>query len=72
MDLRTWCTTTRAAREASRRRSSDWHKAGHGAGIVFILIMRGVERVENQDLGGSGPRGGDKVIQTLGGAEQMA
>ncbi len=34
--------------------------------------MRGVERVENQDLGGSGPRGGHKVIQTLRGAEQMA
>jgi hypothetical protein len=32
----------------------------------------GVERIENQDLGGRCPRGGDKVIQTLGGAEQMA
>jgi hypothetical protein len=24
----------------------------HGAGIIFVLIVRGVERVENQDLGG--------------------
>ena len=47
-------------------------QGGHGAGIIFILIVRGVERVENQDLSGRRPRGGDKVIQTLGGAEQMA
>jgi hypothetical protein len=47
-------------------------QGGHGTGIVFILIVGGVERVENQDLGGSRPRGGDKVIQTLRGAEQMA
>src|SRR5205807_3323146 len=47
-------------------------QGGHGAGIVFILIVCGVERVENQDLGVSRPCGGDKVIQTLRGAEQMA
>ena len=47
-------------------------QGGHGAGIIFILIVRGVERVENQDLSGRRPRGGDKAIQTLGGAEQMA
>src|SRR6266446_10368146 len=47
-------------------------QGGHGAGIVFILIVRGVERVENQDLSGSGSRCGNKVIQTLRGAEQMA
>jgi hypothetical protein len=38
----------------------------------FILIVGGVEPVENQDLGGSGAGGGDKVIQTLRGAKQMA
>src|SRR6266478_279649 len=44
----------------------------HGARIVFVLIVRGVERVENNDLGGGGPRGGHKVVQALRGAEQMA
>ena len=34
--------------------------------------MRGVERVQNDDLSGSGAGGGEKVIQTLRGAEQMA
>src|SRR3989441_10247265 len=43
----------------------------HGARIVFVLIVRGVERVENNDLGGSGPRGGHEVVQALRGAEQM-
>ena len=47
-------------------------QGGHGARIVFVLIVRGVERVENNDFGGGGARGGHKVIQTLGGAEQMA
>src|SRR5713226_2307064 len=47
-------------------------QGGHGAGIVFIMIVRGVERVENQDIGCSGPRGGYKVIQTVRGGEQMA
>src|SRR5947209_17250811 len=49
------------------RRSSDL-----GARIVFVLIVRGIERVENDDLGGGGPRGGHEVVQSLRGAEQMA
>ena len=44
----------------------------HGARIVFVLIVRGIERVENDDLGGGGPRGGHEVVQSLRGAEQMA
>src|SRR5207245_9725917 len=43
----------------------------HGARIVFVLIVRGVERVENNDFGGGGPRGGHKMIPTLHGAEQV-
>jgi len=44
----------------------------HGARIVLVLIVRGVERVENNDLGGGGARGGYEVVQALRGTEQMS
>ena len=47
-------------------------QGSHSARIVLVLIVRGVERVENDDLGGGGPRGGHEVIQALRGAERMA
>src|SRR5258708_18367030 len=43
----------------------------HGAGIVFVLIVSGVERVEDDHLGGGGLGGGEEVIHSLGCAEQM-
>src|SRR5229473_8238703 len=43
----------------------------HGARIVFILIVSGVERVEDDDLGGGNLGGGEEVIHSLGCAEQM-
>ncbi len=45
---------------------------GHGAGIVFILIMGGIERVEDDDFGGGGLSGGEEVVQALRCTEQMA
>ena len=44
----------------------------HGARVVFVLIVSGVKRVQDDDLGGGGLRGGEKVIHPLGRAEQMA
>src|SRR6516162_1331731 len=44
---------------------------GHGAGIVFILIMGGIERVENNDFSLGGARGGHKMMQPLRGTEEM-
>jgi hypothetical protein len=35
---------------------------GHGAGIVFILIVRGIERVDNDHFGICGPRGSHKMM----------
>src|SRR5260370_31164386 len=43
----------------------------HGAGIVFVLIVSGVERVEDDHLGGGGLGGGEEVIHSLGCAEPM-
>ena len=33
-------------------------QSGHGAGVVFVLIMSGVERIEHEDLGLCRPGGG--------------
>jgi hypothetical protein len=44
----------------------------HGARIVFILIVSGVERVEDDDLGSGSLGSGEEVIRSLGCAEQMA
>lgn len=44
----------------------------HGAGVVFVLIVSGVERVEDDDLGGGSLSGGEEVIHSLRCAEQMA
>ena len=61
-----------AAREASRNRSSDWHRAAMARVSFFVLIVRGVKRVENDDLGGGGLRSGEEVTHALRGTEQMA
>src|SRR5260370_20494631 len=44
----------------------------HGAGVVFILVMSGVERIDDDDLGLNRARGSKEVIQSGGGAEHMA
>ena len=44
----------------------------HGTGIVFILIMSGVKRVQNDDLGSGGLRSREEVIHPLRCTEQMA
>jgi hypothetical protein len=43
----------------------------HGAGIVLILIVSRVQRIQNNDFGGGGLGGGDEVVQALGCTEQM-
>jgi hypothetical protein len=35
----------------------------HGAGIVLILIVRGIERIEDDDFSGCGTRRGEEMIQ---------
>ena len=47
-------------------------KSGHGAGVVFVLIVSGVERVDDKDFGLDRTGGVKEVIQAGGGAEQMA
>jgi hypothetical protein len=37
----------------------------HGAGVVFILIVSRVERVQDDHLGGGSLGGGEEVIQSL-------
>src|SRR5207237_4179108 len=44
---------------------------GHGTGIVFILIVRGIKRIENDDVGFGVADRSNKVIQPAWGAEQM-
>ncbi len=44
----------------------------HGARIVLILIVRRVQRIEDNDLGGGRSRSVEEVIQSLRGTEQMA
>jgi hypothetical protein len=44
----------------------------HRPRIVFVLIVRGIERIENNDFSGGGARGGHKVGESLRRAEQMA
>ena len=41
-------------------------EGGHGAGVIFILIVSRVERVEHDDFGSSGAGSNYEVIQTLG------
>src|SRR2546426_1564333 len=47
-------------------------KSGHGAGIVFILVVSGVERIDDDDIGLDGTRGLEEVIQAGGGTEHMS
>jgi hypothetical protein len=44
----------------------------HRACIVFILIVRRIERVENNDVGGCGPCRCHEMIQPLCGTEEMS
>ncbi len=46
-------------------------QSGHGAGVVFVLIMSGVERIEHEDLGLCRAGGGQKMIQTVVSAQEM-
>src|SRR5438093_1883424 len=46
-------------------------KSRHRARIIFILVMRGVERIEDDDLGFSRTSGSEEVIQAGRGTEQM-
>jgi hypothetical protein len=72
MDLRTWCTTINAPARSFAQAQQALTKSGHGAGVVFVLIVRGVQRVQDDDLGSGGAGGGEKVIQSLRRIEQMA
>src|SRR5579885_2236292 len=40
-------------------------ESGHSARIVFVLVVRGIERVQNNDLGGRRPGSRQKVLQSL-------
>ena len=44
----------------------------HGARIVFILIVSGVERIEHDDFGSGGAGSDYEVIETLRCTEQMS
>src|SRR5260370_42430106 len=44
----------------------------HGAGIVFVLIVSGVERVEDDHLGGGGLGGSGEVVHYLWARERFA
>ena len=44
----------------------------HGTRIVFVLIVSGVKRVQDDNLGGGGLGRQEKVVHPLGCAEQMA
>src|SRR5262245_16725243 len=43
----------------------------HRARVVFILVVRGIERVQNDDLGGRGTRRREKMLKTLRRAEKV-
>ena len=45
---------------------------GHGAGIVLVLVVCGIERIQDDDLGVRGARRCQEVLEALGSAEQMA
>ena len=45
-------------------------QSGHGAGVVFILIVGGIQRVQDNDLCGGRLRGGEEVLQPLRCTEQ--
>ncbi len=47
-------------------------QSGHGAGIVFVLIVGGAQRVQDGNLGGGGTGGSEEVIQALRRTEEMA
>src|SRR5215469_15947799 len=47
-------------------------ESGHGAGVVFILIVSRVEGIEHDDFGSGGAGGKYEVIETLGCTEQMS
>src|SRR5207249_11761294 len=44
----------------------------HGACVVFILVVSGIERIDDDDIGLNRTRRVQEVIQTGGGAEHMA
>ena len=46
-------------------------ESSHGARVIFILIVSGVERIQNNDLRGGGLGRGQKVVEPLGAAEEM-
>src|SRR5207245_3931610 len=43
----------------------------HGARVILVLIVRGVERIQNNDFGRGRLCGGHEMTETLGGAEHM-
>ena len=47
-------------------------ESGHGAGVVFILVVSGVERIDDNDIGLNRTRRVKEVIQAGGGAEHMS
>src|SRR6516164_7739764 len=47
-------------------------ESGHGARIVFVLIVSGVERIDDDDIGTNGTGRLKEVIQAGCGTEHMA
>jgi hypothetical protein len=44
----------------------------HSAGVVLILIVSGVERIEHDDFGSRSPGGEYEMMETLGCTEEMS
>src|ERR1700674_2974012 len=47
-------------------------ESGHGAGVVFILVVSGVERIDDDDIGLNRTCRVEEEIQAGGGTEHMA
>src|SRR3989449_10982018 len=47
-------------------------ESGHGAGVVFILVVSGVERIDDDDVGLNRACGVQEVIEAGRGTEHMA
>jgi len=76
------CSANRELRRASRtfRLSHDLLSklieagragSGHGACVVFVLIVGGVERIEHHDIGFRRTHSMEEVIQSAGHTEEM-
>ena len=72
MDLRTWWTTTKCGARSLAQTQQALAQSGHGPSVVLILIVSGIQRIEDDDLRGGRLRRREEVLQPLGCTEQMA